>query len=105
MTEKNDVFSFGVGLLEIITSQAGMTRNVEQSHIIQWVSTMVDNADIKNIVGTRMHGDYISNSVWKALEIAMACVSTNTNTSSTMSEVVIELKDCLATEIAQTKYI
>ena len=101
---KSDVFSFGVVLLEIITSEPVITRNPEQSHIIKWVSSTVNDGNINNIVGSRMHGDYDSNSVWKALEIAMSCVSTDSKTRPTMGEVLIQLKDCLAIELARTKH-
>ena len=34
----------------------------------------------------------------------MACLSPNPNRRPIMSEVVIELRECLATELARTKY-
>ncbi|CAL2245210.1 unnamed protein product [Prunus armeniaca] len=41
------------------------------------------------------------NSVWKAVEIAFACVSSSSNRRPTMSQVVMELKECLAIELAR----
>ena len=104
LTMKSDVFSFGVVLLEIITSKPVMMRNPEQSHIIKWVRSTANDGNISNIVGSRMHGDYDSNSVWKAFEIAMSCVSTDSKTRPTMGEVLMQLKDCLAIELARTKH-
>ncbi|CAL9226199.1 unnamed protein product [Arabidopsis halleri] len=50
LTEKSDVFSFGVVLLEIITSQPVIDQTREKSHIREWVGFKLTNGDIKNIV-------------------------------------------------------
>ena len=58
---------------------------------------MVESGDVKNIVDPELEGDFEINSAWKAVEIAMACVSKKLN----MSQVVTELKECLASELAR----
>lgn len=65
---------------------------------------MIAKGDIKAIADSRLNGDFDSNSVWRAVEIAMACVSPNPNSRPTMSKVVSELKECLATELARGKH-
>ncbi|XP_028778975.1 LRR receptor-like serine/threonine-protein kinase IOS1 [Neltuma alba] len=104
LTEKSDVYSFGVVLFEIITSQAAISRNHERTHISQWVSSMVAKGDIKAVVDSRLSGDFDSNSAWRVVEMAMTCVSPKPNNRPTMSEVVNELKECLATEVARTNH-
>ncbi|KAJ7963126.1 protein kinase family protein [Quillaja saponaria] len=102
LTEKSDVFSFGVVLLEIITRQPVITRNHdEKTHISNWVNFMLSKGDIKNIVDSRLHGDFDNNSAWKAVETAMACVSPNSTNRPTMNEVVMELKESLASELSR----
>ncbi|PON51015.1 Serine/threonine protein kinase [Trema orientale] len=101
LNEKSDVFSFGVVLLEIITGRPAISRTHERTHIIQWVNSMLQNGDIKSIVEPKLQGDFETNSVWKAVELAMACVSRASAKRPTMSQVVTELKDCLAAEIAR----
>ncbi|KAI4305437.1 hypothetical protein L6164_028803 [Bauhinia variegata] len=103
LTEKSDVYSFGVVLLELITNQQPVliTRNLEKIHISQWVNSLVKNGDIKKIVYSGLHGEFDSNSTWKAVELAMACVLPNSSGRPTMSEVVIELKESLATALPQ----
>ncbi|KAI4305452.1 hypothetical protein L6164_028817 [Bauhinia variegata] len=103
LTYQSDVYSFGVVLLELITNQQPVIeRNNEMIHISQWVNSMVTNGDIKQIVYSRLQGGFNSNSAWKAVEIAMACVSPNSKRRPTMTEVVIELKECLATALPLT---
>lgn len=103
LTEKSDVYSFGVVVLEIITSQPAIIRTPDKTHISQWVSSMLSNGDIKNIVDSRLHEDFDTSSVWKAVEIGMASVSTNPSRRPNMSDVVNELKECLATELARKR--
>ncbi|XP_027344321.1 putative leucine-rich repeat receptor-like protein kinase At2g19210 isoform X2 [Abrus precatorius] len=103
LTDKSDVYSFGVVLLEIITSQPVIARDQEKIHISQWVRSMVTIGDIKGIVDSRLEGDFDINSAWKAVEIAMACVSTNPNERPIMSVIVNELKETLETELARNK--
>ncbi|CAB79045.1 receptor protein kinase-like protein [Arabidopsis thaliana] len=98
LTEKSDVFSFGVVLLEIITSQPVIDQTREKSHIGEWVGFKLTNGDIKNIVDPSMNGDYDSSSLWKALELAMSCVSPSSSGRPNMSQVANELQECLLTE-------
>ncbi|XP_038898673.1 LRR receptor-like serine/threonine-protein kinase IOS1 [Benincasa hispida] len=103
LTEKSDVYGFGVSLMEIISCRPVIsnTPDRETNYIAKWVRTMVDQGDIKNIVDPRLNGAYKNNSVWKAVEVALACVSVDSYQRPTMNQVVIELKDCLAMELNQ----
>ncbi|KAH9665571.1 protein kinase domain-containing protein [Citrus sinensis] len=103
LTEKSDVYSFGVVLLEIITSKPVIERTHERTHITQWVSFMLAKGDIKNIVDPTLYGDFDINSVWKIVEIAMACVSPTSTKRPTMTQVVMELNESMAIEIARTQ--
>lgn len=104
MTEKSDVYSFGAVLFEIITGQPVISRNHERTHISNWVSSLVAKGDIKAIVDSRFSGEFDSSSAWRAVEMAMTCVSRNPNNRPTMGEVVNELKECLANEVTTTKH-
>lgn len=65
---------------------------------------MLSNGDIKNIVDSRLQEDFDTSSVWKAVEIGMACVSTSpARTRPSMSDVVTELKESLAAELARKR--
>ncbi|KAL5824496.1 hypothetical protein ACOSQ3_020559 [Xanthoceras sorbifolium] len=82
--DPNDGYSFGVVLLELITSKAVIEKSHKRTHISQWVSSTLANADIKK----------------NSVEIAMACVSPNPAKRPTMTHVVMELNECLAIEMA-----
>ncbi|KAL9680153.1 hypothetical protein QQ045_018031 [Rhodiola kirilowii] len=99
LSERSDVFSFGVVLLEIITSEPVVAKTPDKTHITKRVSHVLSTTgDIKSIMDPRLQGQYAINSAWKAVEIAMACVSPSSIKRPTMTEVVIELNQCLAME-------
>ncbi|XLT07838.1 hypothetical protein HN51_053631 [Arachis hypogaea] len=102
LTEKSDVYSFGVVLLEIITGKPAILKAVEgKIHISEWVKSMLAKGDVKCIVDTRLQGDFESSSVWRAVEIAMASVSNKSSKRPYMTDIVTELKECLAMELAR----
>ncbi|XVE51996.1 hypothetical protein DITRI_Ditri02bG0084800 [Diplodiscus trichospermus] len=103
ITEKSDVYSFGVVLLEIITGRPAIiiTEENEAIHISNWTNLKLMEGDIRNIVDQRLQGNFDVNSAWKALEIAMACLSLISSGTPPMNHVVMELEECLAMEVAR----
>ncbi|KAL2332311.1 hypothetical protein Fmac_019892 [Flemingia macrophylla] len=96
LTEKSDVYSFGVVLLEIITNQPVISRTQDKGHISERVNSWIEKGNIKGIVDSRLEGSFDIHSAWKAVEIAMACVSLIPNERPMMSVIVVELKEALA---------
>ncbi|KAI5336445.1 hypothetical protein L3X38_015712 [Prunus dulcis] len=103
LNEKSDVYSFGVVLLEIIAGRPASINTHERIHISKWVGLLLPKGDIYSIVDPRLERRFNVSSVWKAVELAMACVSKNPINRPSMSQVLVELKECLATELARTK--
>ena len=103
LNEKTDVYSFGVVLLQIITSRPAISQTGEDewTHLSQWVKSMLETGNIKEMVDQKLRGDFAINSVWKAVEIAMACASWTAIDRPNMSQVMIELRECLALELAR----
>ncbi|CAA7036747.1 unnamed protein product [Microthlaspi erraticum] len=98
LAEMSDVYSFGIVLLEIITNQRVIDQTREKSHITEWTAFMLNRGDITRIMDPNLYGDYNSRSVWRALELAMLCANPSSEKRPTMSQVVIELKECLISE-------
>ncbi|CAA7403962.1 unnamed protein product [Spirodela intermedia] len=95
LNEKSDVYSFGIVLLEIMTGQPPHQNTIEKTHIVRWVHSLVQSGDIINIIDSRLQGYFDINRAWKIIEVAMSCTSTTSEERMTMSEVVMELKQCL----------
>ncbi|KAI9079234.1 hypothetical protein K1719_038839 [Acacia pycnantha] len=101
LNEKSDVYSFGIVLLEIITGQPAISKTEENTHIVQWVNVMLAGSKIDDILDSRLRGNFDTDSATKALDIAMACVEPSSLSRPTMSQVVMQLRQCLAMETAR----
>ncbi|XP_065015608.1 putative leucine-rich repeat receptor-like serine/threonine-protein kinase At2g19230 isoform X1 [Musa acuminata AAA Group] len=100
LTEKSDVYSFGVVLLELITGLPAILRNPDRGILVHWVSPILARGDIDTVTDDRMQRENGTRSVWKAAEIALRCVLPTSIERPTMSEVVIQLKECMALEVS-----
>ncbi|XP_010521848.1 PREDICTED: probable LRR receptor-like serine/threonine-protein kinase At5g59680 isoform X2 [Tarenaya hassleriana] len=98
LTEKSDVYGFGVVLLEVMTNRPVIEQAREKTHIKDWVASRLTRGDIGNIMDPNLRGDYETGSVWKAVELAMSCLNPSSRERPTMSRVVQELKEYLKSE-------
>ncbi|CAF2334974.1 unnamed protein product [Brassica napus] len=98
LTEKSDVYSFGIVLLEMITNQPVIDQSREKSHITEWVGLEVNSGDIRSIMDPNLQEDYDSDSAWRIFDLAMSCVNPSSKRRPSMSQVVVELKECLESE-------
>ncbi|PON84274.1 LOW QUALITY PROTEIN: hypothetical protein TorRG33x02_199160 [Trema orientale] len=76
--------------------------NNGNNHVIEWIKSWLSTAETNNIVDQRSGQGTKKNSVWKALELAMAFISPISTKRPTMTRIVVELKQCLKMEIART---
>ena len=98
LTEKSDIYSFGIVLLEIITNRPIIQQSREKPHLVEWVSFMITKGDIGSIMDPNLHQNYDIGSVWKAIEISMSCLSPSSIGRPNMSQVTKGLKECLISE-------
>jgi len=100
--KKNDIYSFGIVLFELITGQKALTKaSGENLHILEWVIPLVEGGDLQNVVDPRLQGEFSINSAWKAVEIAMLCTSPNVVERPDMSQILVEVKECLSLDMVQ----
>ncbi|RID73964.1 hypothetical protein BRARA_B01083 [Brassica rapa] len=95
LAEKSDVYSYGVVLLEMITNKPVIS---EEYHVAEWVSTKLNQCDITEIMDPNLCGGYDHNSAWRALDLAVSCTDTSSSKRPIMSQVINELKECIACE-------
>ncbi|KAF7115915.1 hypothetical protein RHSIM_RhsimUnG0045700 [Rhododendron simsii] len=103
LNEKSNVYGFGVVLLELITRKPAVLKTPENTHLVKWIVSMVERAQIKEIMDSRLNSDFDTNSAWKALETAMPCVELNSNRRLEMRQVVVNLRECLEMEKASVR--
>ena len=95
---KSDVYSFGVVLLELVTGKPAIVRNPESIPLINWARQRLAWGDIEGVVDTRMQGDHDINAVWKTTEIALKCTEQSPLQRPSMTDVVMQLQECLDLE-------
>jgi serine/threonine protein kinase len=100
LTAKSDVYSFGVVLLELVTGKPAILREPEAAPIgiIQWARQRMARGNIESVVDARMGGIYDVNSVWKVVEIALKCSAYASIQRPTMTNVVVQLQECIELE-------
>ncbi|CAN7108960.1 unnamed protein product [Brassica rapa subsp. narinosa] len=100
---ESDVYSFGIVLLELITGQRAIvrTKEGEKISVIHFVEPFLETGEIDGVVDPLLHGDYSSDSAWKFVEVAMSCVRERGFNRPAMNQIVSELQQCLAAELAR----
>ncbi|XP_066359808.1 probable LRR receptor-like serine/threonine-protein kinase At1g05700 [Miscanthus floridulus] len=102
LSEKSDVYSFSVVLLELITGQppAVPVSDTESIHVALWVRQKLSEGDIASIADPRMGGMYDVNSLWKVAELALKCKEQPSRERPAMTDIVAELKESLELEVS-----
>ncbi|KAL9993827.1 putative protein kinase RLK-Pelle-LRR-XI-1 family [Helianthus debilis subsp. tardiflorus] len=97
ITEKSDVYSYGVVLLEIMTRKKPVDESFSEGlHVIQWVRNHLKNKkDPVQIIDRKLHGnpDTEIQEMLQALGIALLCTSNRPEDRPTMKEVVALLRE------------
>ncbi|KNA14915.1 hypothetical protein SOVF_102970 [Spinacia oleracea] len=99
VNEKSDVYSFGIVLFELITGKSAIIKYTN-THLVQWVTPLYERGDIGSILDPRIRVEVGENynTIWRATELAKQCVELDAAHRPTMSNIVIELRECLAME-------
>ncbi|CAL0302568.1 unnamed protein product [Lupinus luteus] len=97
ITEKSDVYSYGMVLLEVLTGRHPLDPTLPGgAHLVQWVKNhLASKGDPSNILDPKLRGraDPTMHEMLQTLAVSFLCVSTRANDRPTMKDVVAMLKE------------
>lgn len=95
LTSKNDVYGFGVVLLEMLTGRRSMDKNRPngEHNLVQWARPLLgDKRRFYRLMDPRFEGHFSIKGAQKALQVAAHCLNRDPKARPLMSEVVEALK-------------
>nr|BAJ87018.1 predicted protein [Hordeum vulgare subsp. vulgare] len=94
LTEKSDVFSFGVVLLELITGRKPVdtSRPLGDESLVEWsrplLNRAIDEQEFEELVDPCLTGDYDDVEMFRMIEAAVACIRHSAARRPKMGQVV-----------------
>ncbi|KAM7485617.1 hypothetical protein LguiA_001626 [Lonicera macranthoides] len=98
ISEKIDVFGYGVMLLELITGQravdlARLNDDDDDVLLLDWVKGHMKEKKLETLVDADLNGNYIDDEVEQLIQVALLCTQWSPTDRPRMSEVVRTLED------------
>ncbi|XP_039845542.1 proline-rich receptor-like protein kinase PERK8 [Panicum virgatum] len=94
LTEKSDVFSFGVVLLELITGRKPVdsSRPLGDESLVEWsrplLNRAIENQEFDELIDPRLDGDFDDVEMFRVIEAAAACIRHSAARRPKMGQVV-----------------
>ncbi|CAN8291473.1 unnamed protein product [Cochlearia groenlandica] len=94
LTEKSDVFSFGVVLLELITGRKPVdtSQPLGDESLVEWARPLLSHAieteELKALADPKLGGNYVDVEMFRMIEAAGACIRHSATKRPRMSQIV-----------------
>ncbi|XP_068335289.1 proline-rich receptor-like protein kinase PERK8 isoform X2 [Pyrus communis] len=94
LTDKSDVYSYGVVLLELITGRKPVdsSQPLGDESLVEWarplLSQALESEDLEGLADPRLEKNYVENEMFRMIEAASACVRHSATKRPRMRQVV-----------------
>ncbi|KAG6634411.1 hypothetical protein CIPAW_12G117300, partial [Carya illinoinensis] len=94
LTDKADVYSFGIVVLEIVSGKSITSHQpVEESlHLLDWALVLKEKGNLLDLVDPRLGSNYRKEEVMRVINVALLCANVSAAVRPTMSSVVSMLE-------------
>ncbi|KAI8527041.1 hypothetical protein RHMOL_Rhmol12G0045800 [Rhododendron molle] len=93
LTEKADVYSFGVLVMEVVSGKKNISFSQNAHSILQMAWNLYELGTLCEVVDPSLHGKFEEEEACKLLQIGLLCVQASAELRPSMSMVVKMLKD------------
>ncbi|KAL2331309.1 hypothetical protein Fmac_018890 [Flemingia macrophylla] len=100
LTDKADVYSFGIVALEIINGRSNTIhrQKVESFSILEWAHLLKEKGDLMDLVDRRLGSNFNKEEVLVMIKVALLCTNVTAALRPTMSSVVSMLEGITVAE-------
>lgn len=105
LTEKSDVFSFGVVLLELITGRKPVdtSQPLGDESLVEWARPLLSHAleteEFEGLIDPRLEKNYVDSEAFRLIEVAAACVRHSSAKRPQMGQVVRALDTVASSDL------
>nr|XP_007132111.1 hypothetical protein PHAVU_011G067400g [Phaseolus vulgaris]ESW04105.1 hypothetical protein PHAVU_011G067400g [Phaseolus vulgaris] len=94
LTDKADVYSFGIVALEIISGRSNMIQRHKETsfHLLDWAHMLKESDNLMELVDSRLGLDFNKKEVTTMINVALSCTNVSASLRPTMSSVVSMLE-------------
>ncbi|KAK2422679.1 putative leucine-rich repeat receptor serine/threonine-protein kinase [Trifolium repens] len=98
LTDKADVYSFGIVALEIVSGRSNtFYRTKEEAfYLLDWAHMLKERGDLMELVDSRLGSDFKKKEVMVMIDVALLCTNVTSNLRPSMSSVVSMLEGSTA---------
>ncbi|KAH8948912.1 hypothetical protein BDL97_10G002400 [Sphagnum fallax] len=94
LSEKVDVFSFGVLVLEIVSGRKNIEPNLneDQAYLLEWVWKLYEEAKLLEIVDPKLNTHNHEEDIIHVIKIGLLCVQSTASKRPSMARIVVMLQ-------------
>ncbi|KAF5460878.1 hypothetical protein F2P56_020717 [Juglans regia] len=94
LTDKADVYSFGIVALEIVSGKTNTSHRPkgESLHLLDWALVLKEKGNLLDLADPRLGSNYKKEEVMRMINVALLCANVSASVRPTMSSVVSMLE-------------